>query len=70
MKPYGIPRVDDFEFPDLGAINSLGLKSSVGSVPKHGIHRGHHKNKVVKAQVRRFYKRKARAQGKKECVGS
>lgn len=68
MKAYGIPRHNDVEFPDIGDIKGFGLASHVGSVPKHGIHRGLHKDKAAKAATRRFYKRKARKEGKVLCT--
>ena len=64
MKPYGIPRVPEIDFPDVGDIQRFGFKSSCGKIvgksgdfhpylcPNH------------KARTRRIWKRKARAEGK------
>ena len=64
MKPYGIPRDPELEYPDVGTIQAYGFKSSVGRIAgKSGDYRpyicGAHK-----ARTRRLWKRKARAEGK------
>jgi len=62
MKPYGIPRKKGVDEPDLYDIHTYARKSSVG-----GRNRGYHKNKVLKAQTRRRWKRRARRDGRALC---
>ena len=64
MRPYGIPRDPELEYPDVGTIQAYGFKSSCGRFPgKSGDYRpyicGAHK-----ARTRRIWKRKARAEGR------
>lgn len=60
MKPYGIPRVREAEFPDVADIQKFGFKSSCGRIAgKSGDYRpyirGNHK-----AWVRRIWKKRER----------
>lgn len=59
MKPYGIPKLNHqcVEFPDKGDIAEYGLQSSKGRL----------KSKTKKA-TRRYFKRKARQEGKDSCI--
>ena len=59
MRGYGLPRNKDVEYPDVGDIQYYGLKFSAGG-------RDYFKNKLKKAQIRRYWKRKARREGKNE----
>lgn len=64
MKPYG---VDIIQFPDLADLQTMGAKSSDGSIKgKSGDYRGYQKTSR-KARSRRYWKRKARRTGKIEC---
>lgn len=53
MKPYGLPRNDDVENPDVADIKTYGLKTSAGG-------KDYFKNKKLKKQTRRTYKKKER----------
>lgn len=68
MKPYGIGRYKELEHPGLRDIRAFGLKSVTGNLPGPG---GDIKNSIRsaenKAAIRRYWKRKARVQGAKEC---
>lgn len=57
MKPYGLPRYDNVENPDIDDIKTYGLKTSVGG-------KDYFKNKKAKKRIRRIFKRKARAESK------
>ena len=59
MKPYGLPRIKDVEFPDVADIHAFGLKSSIGG-------KDYHKNKEAKAKARRSFKKVARHSAKLE----
>lgn len=68
MRPYGLPRDANLAHPDVADIHQYGLKARVGAMPgKGGDTRGIHKNKARKAATRRYFKRAARAQGKRDC---
>lgn len=54
MKPYGIPRDPDAEFPDKADISRFGLK-------------GERRRSKAKRQTRRYWKRKARRDGDNQC---
>jgi hypothetical protein len=61
MKPYGIPRILDVEFPDIADIHRFGLKSSIGHFSeKGGEFKSYIRNCHSKASTRRYWKRKAR----------
>jgi hypothetical protein len=57
MKPYGVPRDKDVEYPDVGSIKRYGLKTSVGG-------KDYFKNKKNKAAARRIWKKLARRMNK------
>ncbi len=57
MKPYGVPRNKDVEYPDVGDIKLYGLKTSAGG-------RDYFKNKRNKASSRRIWKKLARKMNK------
>jgi len=65
MKAYGIPRVLEVEYPDLGDIRRFGFKSSV-SRPKNksGDHKNSFRNSNSKASTRRIWKKKERINSK------
>ena len=68
MKPYGVKRILDVQWPDVYDILHYGLKSCIGSLKgKGGEWRGIHKRKSRKRAARRYWKRKARLEGKKAC---
>lgn len=60
MKAYGINSFD--QNPDVADINEQGRKSSVGRFDQ----RGYFKNKSVKRQIRRRFKRVERQRAKRE----
>lgn len=53
MRPYGIPRLKDVEYPDVADIKRFGLKTSAGG-------KDYFKNKKSKAASRRYWKRRER----------
>jgi len=57
MKPYGIPRVPEVEFPDVADIRHFGRKTSIGRLSSKG--RGY-SNGASKRTTRRYWKRCAR----------
>ena len=64
MRPYGIPRVPEVEFPDVGDIQLFGFKGSCGRFAgKSGDYRPYIRGNN-KAATRRIWKRKARAAGR------
>ena len=66
MRPYGLPRVPEFEFPDVADIGCAGFKSSVGCLPgKGGEYRGIQRSKN-RQSARRIWKRRARRDGRAE----
>ena len=58
MKPYGVPRYPDVEYPDKVDITYYGLAPS-----RHGERR----RSSVKKTSRRYWKHRARIEGKKQC---
>ena len=67
MKPYGIPRVLEVEFPDVADIKRFGFKSSIGRVKtKGGDIPSYFKNSNAKRNIRRIWKKKARLNTKRE----
>ena len=58
MKPYGVPRILDAEFPDVADIQLFGFSS------KHGVRQ----RPDNKARSRRIWKKKARRDAKKEFM--
>lgn len=68
MKPYGMKRLPELEYPDVGDITNLALQSNVGRISRNsdGDCRGYaHGNS--KQRMRRLQKRSARRQGKIEA---
>ena len=66
MKAYGIDSMPTH--CDVADIHAFGLKSSAGKLRgKGGDIQSNHRNSEVKRQTRRMFKRRARAQGRKEC---
>lgn len=62
MKPYGIPRTKDVEYPDVGDIQHYGFKSSVGKFPeKCGDYKPYTRNAANRQSTRRYWKRIERA---------
>ena len=57
MKAYGIPRVPETDYPDVGDIKRFGFKTSIGG-------KDYFKNKTTKAGSRRYWKKRARKEGK------
>ncbi len=71
MKPYGMPRVPELEYPDVADIQHFGLASHVGRIAgKSGDFHSYTRSAAAKASTRRYYKRIARAAGKKECLST
>ncbi|HAM52833.1 MAG TPA: hypothetical protein DCP92_19850 [Nitrospiraceae bacterium] len=69
MKPYGIPRDPELEYPDISTIQTYGFKSSCGCLPgKSGDYRPYLCG-ANKARTRRIWKRKARAEGRAAIQG-
>lgn len=67
MKAYGVPRILNERYPDVADIKAAGLKSSKGTIPnRNGECRGYFKNKQTKRNARRIWKKKIRAQHKRE----
>lgn len=63
MKPYGLTRKETEEFPDVGDLKKMG--SSKGKLPnRNGERRSYFRKASSKSKVRRYFKRKARKQGK------
>lgn len=66
MKPYGIPRLPELEFPDVVDVQRFRGKSSCGRLAgKSGDFRPYIRGNN-KAATRRYWKRKARATGRAE----
>jgi hypothetical protein len=64
VKPNGIPREPELEYPDVGTIQAYGFKSSCGCLPgKSGDYRPY-VCCAHKARTRRIWKRKGRAEGR------
>lgn len=62
MRPYGLPRTKDIEYPDLADIRLYGLNSSAGSiVAKCGKRKNSFKNVRSKARSRRIWKKRERS---------
>lgn len=67
MKPYGIKRNLNLEFPDMGDISTFGLKSRVGKYrSKSGDYKNSFRSSKNKKATRRIYKRLARIEGNEE----
>jgi len=69
MKAYGIPRSPDAEYPDLVDAKTYAVKSSlVNTKSKSGNVRNSSKNSQTKRNTRRLWKKKERANGKRQCL--
>lgn len=65
MKPYGIPRDLDVQWPDVGSIQHFGLASHVGKFPeKCGVYKPYVRNTEKRNRTRRYWKRTARMTAK------
>ena len=65
MKPYGVPRGKDIEYPDKADIRQYGLKSSKARLKtKSGEYKSYTRSTENRKKTRRYFKRKARALGK------
>jgi len=66
VKPYGLKRTLDVEFPDAADLHIYALKSKIGNLKeKCGVYRGTIKNKTNKRSTRRYFKRLERAMAKR-----
>lgn len=69
MKPYGVPRVGNIEFPDMADAYNFALKPSKHRFPeKCGKARSNIKSTEKKASIRRRFARLARIENKRECA--
>jgi len=67
MKPYGLPRRWEVEYPACADILEYGRASHFGCPPgRSGEHRAKRRN--TKARTRRYFKRVARHAGKLSCI--
>jgi len=67
MKGYGLPRNHEVGSPDCADIRKYGLKSSAGHLPgKSGEVRSNFKCNASKKRARRYWKKKARSEGKNQ----
>jgi hypothetical protein len=70
MKPYGLPRNQDIPHADILDCHIFALKSSTSTLPnKKGDCRGVIRSKRKKRSTRRYWKRKARREGKIQSLG-
>jgi hypothetical protein len=60
MKPYGVPRVLDVQWPDVADIRRFGFASHAGKFPGKSGDYHPYISGVKKARARRYWKRKAR----------
>lgn len=68
MKPYGLPRDKDIEYPDKADIRQYGLKSSTGRLKtKSGEYKSYTRSAENRKKSRRYFKRKERTVGKLLC---
>lgn len=66
MRPYGLPRTLDLEFPDCVDCGCYGLKSSYGKKKKDGSFYLHFKSSEGKRNARRVWKKLHRVQTKRQ----
>ena len=65
MKPYGIPRTKDVEWPDVADIQNYGLASHVGKfASKSGEYKSYTRNTTNRNITRRHFKRIERINAK------
>jgi len=67
MKPYGV-KIE--QGPDVADIQAMGSKGCVGKFAGHSGDFHPYASGEAKASTRRYWKRKARAEGKKACNDS
>jgi hypothetical protein len=66
MKPYGLPRNDAIQYPDIADIREYGRPSHVGRLPeKSGVYRANLSSDHLK-RTRRIFKKIERARAKSE----
>lgn len=66
MKSYGIPRIKDLDWPDLGDMKKFALKSSSGNIPtKSGDIRNSLRSSKQKRRIRKKYKQRERSSWKR-----
>ena len=66
MRPYGMQRVPELEYPDVADIQALGLKSSAGRFRKKGGDFRGYAHGEDRARTRRSQKRSARHEGRSQ----
>ncbi|MGO9019630.1 MAG: hypothetical protein ACLQVJ_14900 [Syntrophobacteraceae bacterium] len=64
MKPYGIPRDPELEYPDIATIQKFAFKSCCGRIAGRRDDFRPYVCGANKARTRRIWKRKARAEGR------
>jgi hypothetical protein len=64
MRPYGMQRTPELEYPDVADIQRLGLKSSAGRYRKKGGDFRGYAHGEDRARTRRSQKRHARHEGR------
>jgi len=64
MKPYGIPRDPELQFPDVATIQRYAFHSSCGQLPGKSGDFHPYVCGDNKARIRRIWKRKARTEGR------
>lgn len=66
MKAYGIPRVLDIDFPDIGDIKEFGMQSHVGQlIRKSGDYHSYIRSSKHRRSIRRYWKRVERGNTKR-----
>jgi hypothetical protein len=69
MRPYGLPRNKDIEFPDVADIQNYGLSSHVGKFrEKCGIYKPYIRNTEKRNSTRRYWKRTERMVSKHDII--
>lgn len=67
MKPYGIPRVPELEWPDVVDIQKFARPSRAGRIFRaDGDYKSYIRNSSTRKSIRRYWKKKARNAGKRE----
>jgi hypothetical protein len=67
MKPYGIPRVPELEFPDVGDIQKFAMPSRAGRIAREDrIYKSYIRGSAKRQAARRYWKKKAHNAGKRE----
>ena len=67
MRPYGMKRISELEYPDVADIQILGLKSSAGQLRKKSGDFCGYVSSSAKHYVRRTQKRSARRDGREQA---